>query len=87
MHDGRDQLDELDEYWDDEQVAAYLGGMKARSVSAWASRHPEVDRKPRMKASKVVEVKLSSPGRGSRTDLAKKKTGKKKTSTRDGTTT
>lgn len=86
MHDGRDQLDELDEYWTDEQVAEYLG-IRPRSVSSWASRHPEVDRKPRMKASKVVEVKLSSPGRGSRTDLVKKKTGKKKTSTRDGTTT
>lgn len=85
MHDGRDQLDELDEYWTDEQVAEYLG-IRPRSVSSWASRHPEVDRRPRMKASLVVAEKLSAPGRGRRTDLVKKKTGKK-TSTRDGTTT
>lgn len=60
-----DRLDELDEYWTDEQVAAYLG-IEVQSVSPWVSRHPEVDRRPRMKASKVVAAKLASPGRGRR---------------------
>lgn len=64
----RDELDDLDEYWTDEQVAAYLG-IKVRSVSSWAFRHPSVDRRMRMKASAVVAEKLASPGRGKRTDL------------------
>ena len=71
-----DRLDELDEYWTDEEVAAYLG-IKVDSVSAWVSRHPEVDRRPRMKASKVVAAKLASPGKSWRR-------GKKQTN-RDGT--
>lgn len=79
-------LDELDEYWTDEQAAEYLG-IKPTSVSSWAARHG-VDRQMRMKASLVVAGKLAAPGQGRRTDLRKgKDKGKKKPSARDGTTT
>lgn len=74
-----DRADELDEYWTDEEVVEYLG-IKPQSLSSWMRRHPEVDRRPRVKASLVVEAKIASPGQGKRTDLDKKKT-----STRDGT--
>lgn len=56
---------DLDEYWTDEQVAEYLG-IQVGSVSSWASRHPAVDRRMRMKASHVVAEKLASPGKGRR---------------------
>lgn len=68
-----ERLDEYDEYWTDEEVAAYLG-IKVESVSPWVSRHPEVDRRPRMKASKVVAAKLASPGKSWRKGKSKKET-------------